>query len=46
MKTIEEQFIDWESEVFGFGYGSGEEHILKALKEFFETIELKEIKDY
>lgn len=35
-KTIDEQFIDWESHVFGFGYGTGEEHTLTALKRFFE----------
>ncbi len=35
-KTIEDNFRDWESHVFGFGYGSGEEHILPALKKFFE----------
>lgn len=27
-------FIGWEEEVFGFGYGTGEEPILKALKLF------------
>jgi hypothetical protein len=34
MKTIEQHFADWESGVFGYGYGSGEEHVLKALKTF------------
>jgi len=29
-------FIDWEAQVFGFGYGTGEPHILKALKVFLE----------
>ena len=34
MKTIEQHFADWESEAFGFGYGTGEEHVLRALKQF------------
>lgn len=34
-KTIEESFIDWESHVFGYGYGTGEQHVLPALKSFF-----------
>lgn len=34
MKTIEENFTDWESDTFGFGYGTGEEHTLPALKQF------------
>lgn len=34
MKTIEQHFADWESEVFGYGYGTGEEHVLGALKQF------------
>lgn len=37
-KSIEENFADWESTVFGFGYGSGERHILAALKEFMAAI--------
>ena len=36
MKTIHEHFIDWEGDVFGFGYGSGEEHIIPALKRFLQ----------
>lgn len=34
MKTLEDFFVDWESHVFGFGYGSGEETVLGALKTF------------
>lgn len=33
-KTLEQQFVDWESHVFGFGYGSGEPHIIPALRLF------------
>lgn len=34
-KTPEQQFVDWESHVFGYGYGTGEPHTLPALKTFF-----------
>lgn len=37
-KTIEKSFIDWEANVFGFGYGTGEEHVLRSLKLFFDLI--------
>lgn len=36
MKTLENSFKDWESDVFGFGYGTGEEYIIPALKHFME----------
>ena len=36
MKTIEENFIDWEASAFGFGYGTGEPVILPLLKQFLE----------
>ena len=38
MKTIEQQFRDWENSVFGYGYGTGEVHTLKNLKDFFSNI--------
>lgn len=38
MKTIEESFRDWESHVFGYGYGTGEPHTLRALKNFLAAI--------
>jgi hypothetical protein len=34
-KTIEQNFADWESSAFGFGYGTGEYPVLDALKDFF-----------
>lgn len=34
VKTIEEYFSDWESHVFGFGYGSGEEYTIPAVRRF------------
>ena len=37
-KTLDENFVDWECEAFGFGYGSGEEHTLGALRDFFEAL--------
>lgn len=37
-KTIEQSFADWESSVFGFGYGTGEHHVIPALKKFFAAI--------
>ena len=30
-KTLEDNFVDWEGHVFGFGYGTGEPHTLSAL---------------
>jgi len=32
----DKHFIDWESDIFGFGYGSGEQFTLAALKEFLQ----------
>lgn len=37
-KTPEEYFRDWEAHVFGFGYGTGEEHTLRALKDFMTAV--------
>lgn len=34
MKTLEDHFTDWESDTFGYGYGTGEEPVLGALKSF------------
>lgn len=34
MKTIDDYFSDWESHVFGFGYGTGEDHTIPALRNF------------
>ena len=34
MKSLDDNFSDWEASVFGFGYGSGEPHIIPALKRF------------
>jgi hypothetical protein len=37
-KTLDEYFRDWEGYAFGFGYGTGEEHTLAALKAFMGEI--------
>lgn len=36
-RPIEQSFADWESHAFGFGYGTGEEHVLRSLKAFFDA---------
>lgn len=36
-KSIEQNFADWESVTFGLGYGTGEPHVLRALKAFFDA---------
>lgn len=38
VKTLDQNFIDWEANYFGLGYGTGEPHTLTALKTFFATI--------
>lgn len=37
-KTIGQYFRDWEAHVFGFGYGSGEQHIIPVLKKFMAVV--------
>ena len=39
MKTTEEYFRDWISEYFGYGYGTGELHIVPAVRKFLERCE-------
>ena len=39
-------FIGWESEVFGFGYGTGENRILPSLVLFMKTVPLEGTYDY
>lgn len=34
----DKEFWQWENDIFGHGYGSGEEYILPLLKRFFEAI--------
>lgn len=39
MEKIDKYFTDWENHVFGYGYGTGEEYTLKALKDFMDCME-------
>jgi hypothetical protein len=34
VKTLADNFTDWEAHVFGFGYGTGEEHTVPAVWDF------------
>lgn len=45
-KTADQHFVDWEGHVFGFGYGSGEEHVLPALKTFLGAMDAEGRYDY
>jgi hypothetical protein len=45
-KTIEDYFRDWETSAFGFGYGSGEPHIIPALKTFLSSYPGNDLYDY
>lgn len=45
-KTLDDYFADWENHVFGFGYGSGEEHVLAVLKRFVDLTPIKGGYDY
>lgn len=46
MKTLNEYFIDWESDAFGFGYGSGEPHVLPALQRLMALVPIEGAYDY
>lgn len=46
IKTLDENFVDWEGAVFGFGYGSGEPHTIGALKAFLTACPLEGGYDY
>jgi hypothetical protein len=35
----DKHFVDWEGDVFGYGYGSGEPHTLGALMKFFASLD-------
>lgn len=38
MKNNAEYWRDWEVHVFGYGYGSGEEHIIPLLQKFLAAV--------
>lgn len=46
MKTIGEYFNDFEAHYFGYGYGSGEEHTVWALKNFLDLVPMDGGYDY
>lgn len=33
-KTIDDHFVDWVGEFFSFGYGTGEPHVIPAIRKF------------
>lgn len=46
MKSLEHQFRDWVNYFLGYGYGTGEEYTLSALKTFMETVHKDGMYDY
>lgn len=48
LKITDKDFIDWENHYFGFGYGTGEQYTLPALKAFLAHCDgdTNEIYDY
>ena len=46
MKALEDHFYDWESEVFGYGYGTGEPHIIPFIKVFLSAHDANGIYNY
>lgn len=45
-KTLDDHFRDWENDAIGFGYGTGEEHTLKALGLLLKAIPDEGCYDY
>lgn len=45
-KTLDDNFRDWEGSTFGFGYGSGEPHVVPALKTFMDLLNDQRNYDY
>lgn len=46
MKSPEKFFRDWEQHAFGYGYGTGEGHVLPALKTFLDLVDRQGRYDY
>ena len=42
----DKEFRKWENEVFGYGYGTGEAHTVRAVKAFFAACPAKGNYDY
>ena len=45
-KSLDDNWIDWESSTFGFGYGAGEPHTILALKTFLGACPANDAYDY
>lgn len=45
-KTIDDYFCDWESDTFGYGYGTGEDFTIPALQQFIGSIPESGCYDY
>lgn len=45
-KLTDKHFVDWEGDVFGYGYGSGERPILGIMVKFFYALENGRSYDY
>lgn len=39
MELTDKHFIDWEGEAFGYGYGTGEDYVIPAVKQFFDALD-------
>ena len=46
MSVSDKNFADWEGSAFGFGYGSGEPHILPAIKRMMDLTPADKSYDY
>lgn len=46
MKAADDYFTDWEGVAFGFGYGTGEEYTIPALKSFLAAVPAEGNYDY
>lgn len=45
-KTLDDFFTDWETEVFGYGYGTGEDYVMPALAKFLSLVPQEGAYDY
>ncbi len=46
MKSLEQYFADWVGDTIGFGYGTGEPHLIAAVRRFLELTPEGEPYDY
>lgn len=45
-RVTDKNFIDWEGEIMGYGYGTGEKYTLKVLINFMSALEDKRSYNY